>query len=143
MTLQRRRRLYLVGAMVIGVAIALALTLSALEKNISLFYSPAQLKSGETPEQVSFRVGGMAVEGSFQRSTNSLLVKFDLTDTQETVSVHYAGILPDPFREGQGIVATGSLENGIFKAREVLAKHDENYMPPEVADALGAAKNAK
>ena len=141
MTPLRRQRFILVGLLVLGVSIALGLALLALRENINLFFSPTQVKAGEAPQQASFRLGGMVVEGSVRRPDADLSVEFVLTDTVEQVTVTYKGILPDLFREGQGIVAQGMLNNnGIFEAKQVLAKHDENYMPPEVADALKKAK---
>ncbi len=141
MTPLRRQRFILVGLLVLGVSVALGLTLLALRENINLFFSPTQVKAGEAPQQASFRLGGMVVEGSVRRPDADLSVEFVLTDTVEQVTVTYKGILPDLFREGQGIVTQGMLNNnGIFEAKQVLAKHDENYMPPEVADALKKAK---
>ena len=141
MTPLRRQRFILVGLLVLGVSVALGLALLALKENINLFFSPTQVKAGEAPQQASFRLGGMVVEGSVQRPDTDLSVEFVLTDTVEQVTVTYKGFLPDLFREGQGIVAQGMLNsNGIFEAKQVLAKHDENYMPPEVADALKKAK---
>mgnify|MGYP002525391613 FL=1 len=141
MTPLRRQRFILVGLLVLGVSVALGLALLALRENINLFFSPTQVKAGEAPQQASFRLGGMVVEGSVQRPDADLSVEFVLTDTVERVTVTYKGFLPDLFREGQGIVAQGMLNsNGIFEAKQVLAKHDENYMPPEVADALKKAK---
>ena len=141
MTPLRRQRFILVGLLVLGVSVALGLALLALRENINLFFSPTQVKAGEAPQQTSFRLGGMVVEGSVQRPDADLAVEFVLTDTVEQVTVTYKGILPDLFREGQGIVTQGMLNNnGIFEAKQVLAKHDENYMPPEVADALKKAK---
>ena len=138
---KRSRRKVLVIAIVFGVAISAVLGLTAFEENLLYFYSPTQVKAGEAPKTHSFRVGGLVVDGSVQRSKNSLTVQFDLTDNTETMTVEYTGILPDLFREGQGIVAMGDLQaNGQFVAQEVLAKHDENYMPPEVADALKKAE---
>ncbi len=141
MTPLRRQRFILVGLLVLGVSVALGLTLLALRENINLFFSPTQVKAGEAPQQATFRLGGMVVEGSVRRPDADLSVEFVLTDTVEQVTVTYKGILPDLFREGQGIVTQGMLNNnGIFEAKQVLAKHDENYMPPEVADALKKAK---
>lgn len=137
----RRRRMVFVGVIVTGVAVAAALTFMALGENMLYFYSPTQVQAGEVPKDRQIRVGGMVVEGSVQRG-EGLRVSFDLTDTAKTVTVHYEGILPDLFREGQGIVARGSAEGGQFTAVEVLAKHDENYMPPEVAEAMAVAKAA-
>ncbi len=137
---KRKRRLTIVLAILVGVSVAVGLALFALKQNINLFYSPTQIADGEVPLGTRIRAGGMVVEGSVARDTQSLLVTFELTDFAKTVPVEYTGILPDLFREGQGIVAQGSMdERGIFTAVEVLAKHDENYMPPEVAEALKAA----
>jgi cytochrome c-type biogenesis protein CcmE len=137
----RRRKLLLsVIFILIGVGAATGLALKAFQENLLYFYSPSQIANGEAPESRLFRIGGMVVDGSVERDPESLKVSFVLTDTAERVTVSYEGILPDLFREGQGIVANGKLGNdGVFVAKEVLAKHDENYMPPEVADALEAA----
>jgi cytochrome c-type biogenesis protein CcmE len=126
--------------LVIGIGVAATLTLFAFQKNLLYFVTPTQIKSGELPQQRQFRVGGLVVEGTLQRE--GVKVQFDLTDTANSVTVVYSGILPDLFREGQGIVANGKLtDSGVFEASEVLAKHDENYMPPEVSEALETAKN--
>ena len=138
---KRSRRKVLVIAILFGVAIAAVLGLTAFQENLLYFYSPTQIAAGEAPDNHSFRVGGLVVNGSVKRKPDSLQVQFDLTDNTETMTVEYTGILPDLFREGQGIVAMGSLQaGGKFVAEEVLAKHDENYMPPDVADALKAAE---
>lgn len=142
MTPRRKQRLLLVGLLLTAVGGAVALALTALNQNINLFYSPSQVVAGEAPESTNFRLGGMVVEGSVKRSASDLSIVFDLTDTAEVVSVHYTGILPDLFREGQGIVTTGSIQDGKFVAQQVLAKHDENYMPPEVHEALKQANAA-
>ncbi len=140
---KRSRRKVLIFAIVFGVAVATVLGLTAFEENLLYFYSPTQVKEGEAPQTHSFRVGGLVVDGSVIREPDSLTVQFDITDNTEIMTVEYTGILPDLFREGQGIVAMGNLQgNGRFVAQEVLAKHDENYMPPEVADALKAAEQA-
>ena len=140
---KRSRRKVLVLAVVFGVATASVLGLTAFEENLLYFYSPTQVKTGEAPQAHSFRVGGLVVDGSVKRAPDSLTVQFDVTDNEESMSVEYTGILPDLFREGQGIVAMGSFDSGgRFIADEVLAKHDEKYMPPEVADALKAAEEA-
>ena len=139
----RKKRLMLIALMVSGVGVAAALGLNALKENILFFFSPSQIASGEAPVGSAFRVGGMVVTGSVERSSSDLGVKFDLSDTANAVTVNYTGILPDLFREGQGIVAVGKLnQDGVFSADTVLAKHDENYMPPEVADALKKAGDA-
>ncbi|MEE9396503.1 MAG: cytochrome c maturation protein CcmE [Methylococcales bacterium] len=141
---KRKKRLTVVTLIVLGAAAAVSLTLYALEQNINLFYSPVQIVSGEAPTGRHIRAGGMVVEGSLKRHKDSLKVSFDVTDFEETVRVEYTGILPDLFREGQGIVANGSLDDGgVFQAAEVLAKHDENYMPPEVTDALEKSAKSK
>ena len=128
---------------IFGVGIATVLALTAFDENLLYFYSPTQIHAGEAPQNRSFRVGGLVVDGSVKREPDSLAVQFDLTDNAEVVPVTYTGILPDLFREGQGIVAMGRLDgSGLFVADEVLAKHDENYMPPEVADALNTAHEA-
>ena len=140
---KRSRRKVLILAIVFGVAVAAVLGLTAFEENLLYFYSPTQVKAGEAPDTHSFRVGGLVVDGSVNRAPDSLKIVFDITDNAEIMSVEYTGILPDLFREGQGIVAMGSLQaDGRFVAQEVLAKHDENYMPPEVADALKASEQA-
>ncbi|MGE0388420.1 MAG: cytochrome c maturation protein CcmE [Gammaproteobacteria bacterium] len=133
----RRQRMVVVGAIVLGVAIAAGLALRAFQGNLLYFFSPAQVRAGEAPREQNFRVGGLVVAGSVQRRSGDLTVRFDLTDNAATIPVTYTGILPDLFREGQGIVALGRFgADGVFHAEEVLAKHDENYMPPEVAEAL-------
>jgi len=140
---KRSRRKVLIIAVLFGVTIATVLGLTAFQENLLYFYSPAQIKAGEAPNNREFRIGGLVIAGSVNREPDSLKVAFDLTDNTEVVRVEYTGILPDLFREGQGIVAMGVLQkNGVFVAKEVLAKHDENYMPPEVADALKAAEQA-
>jgi len=126
--------------MLSGVGVAVAFGVTAFKQNIMLFHSPTDVVAGAVPPGQAFRIGGMVVEGSVQRSNADLAVRFNLTDHGETVPVSFVGILPDLFSEGQGIVAMGALdEKGTFSATEVLAKHDENYMPPEVADALEKA----
>lgn len=127
----------------IGVAISAVLTLLALNENINLFYSPSQVKAGEVPPNASFRIGGMVVVGSVERNPDSLEVSFDLTDTAQVVTVIHTGILPDLFREGQGIVATGKMQDNHFLASQVLAKHDETYMAPEISESIKAAYGEK
>ncbi len=138
MTPKRQKRLLLVLLIVAGVAGAVTLMMKALNENINLFYSPTQVVAGEAPKGHTFRLGGLVANGSVKREGDQgLTVFFDVTDEADKVTIAYTGILPDLFREGQGIVALGKLGNdGIFVADEVLAKHDENYMPPEVAEAL-------
>ena len=133
----RRQRLLLIGLMVLGMGLATAFALRAFNENLMYFFSPSDVKNGKAPALSAFRLGGMVVKGSVQRPDNDLLVQFTLSDFKESVVVRYRGILPDLFREGQGIVANGQLDDqGRFIAQEVLAKHDENYMPPEVAKSL-------
>ena len=137
---QRKQKLLIILFMVAGIALAVGLMLVALKENINLFYTPQQIAAGEAPINRTIRAGGMVVEGSVKRGVNGLKVHFDVTDGKDIVTIEYEGILPDLFREGQGIVALGQVnQDNIFIASEVLAKHDENYMPPEVADALEKA----
>jgi len=137
MTPARKKRLALIGLMVAGVAIGLTFALKALDENIMFFFSPTEVVEGKAPKDRLFRMGGMVVIGSVSRPGEGLTNQFDLTDNGEIVTVRYTGILPDLFREGQGIIANGKIsDDGIFVAQEVLAKHDENYMPPEVAEAM-------
>ena len=134
---QRKKRLIIILAILVGIGAALALALSALQQNINLFYTPTQIASGEAPLDTRIRAGGMVKNGSLKRSGDSLDVAFVVTDFNKDVAIHYRGILPDLFREGQGIVALGKLTaQGVVVADEVLAKHDEKYMPPEVTKAL-------
>ncbi len=133
----RKQRLYLVLFIALFSSAAIGLVAYAMRGNINLFYPPAQVVAGEAPAGRPIRVGGMVVKGSVQRAADSLQVDFQLTDFQSSVPVVYTGILPDLFGEGQGAVASGVLNaDGVLEATEILAKHDENYMPPEVADAL-------
>ncbi|EGG98536.1 Cytochrome c-type biogenesis protein CcmE2C heme chaperone [gamma proteobacterium IMCC2047] len=135
----RRQRLFIVLFVVSGISLAVGLGLFALQENINLFYSPTQIVEGEAPDGQLIRAGGMVVDGSVKRDTDSLKVEFQITDYAETVTVEYEGILPDLFREGQGIVTQGRMAGDRLMAVEVLAKHDENYMSPEVAEALEKA----
>ena len=140
MTPRRKRRLYLVALVVLGVAAAAALFLTAFKENIILYHSPTEVARGEVPTGRTFRVGGLVKEGSVRHNEENLKVRFVVTDTAHDVPIVYDGVLPDLFREGQGIVANGKLNGeGVFVARKVLAKHDENYMPPEVAESLEKA----
>ncbi len=141
MTPARKKRLALIVLMVTGIGIGLGFALQALNENIMLFISPSDLAQGKAPRDRLFRIGGMVVNGSVSRPGAGLTVQFDLTDNVNNVTVLYSGILPDLFREGQGIIANGKLDkDGAFIAQEVLAKHDENYMPPEVAAAMQKAQ---
>ena len=134
----RQKRLALAGGGVAAVGAIVALVLNAFQSNLVFFYSPTQVASQEAPKGRTFRVGGLVQEGSVKREGTK--VNFVITDTAQTVSVRYEGILPDLFKEGKGVVAQGQLQGSVFVAREVLAKHDENYMPPEAAEALEKAK---
>ncbi len=123
--------------MVAGIAVGVGFALKSLDENIMFFFTPSEVAQGKAPQGRLFRMGGMVVNGSVSRPGDGLTVQFDLTDNNKNVTVRYTGILPDLFREGQGIIANGRLsEDGAFVAQEVLAKHDENYMPPEVAEAM-------
>lgn len=141
---QRKKRLILIVLVVLGVGIAVGLALSALQQNINLFYTPSQIAGGEAPMDTRIRAGGMVVEGSVKRSPDSLDTEFTVSDGDKQVIITYSGILPDLFREGQGIVALGRLnEDRVLIADEVLAKHDEEYMPPEVAQAMEKVNQMK
>ena len=133
----RRRRMTLVALIVLGVGAATALARTAFQDNLLYFHSPSDVNAGKSPADRVFRIGGMVPEGSFKREPGSLEAHFVLTDYAHNVKVSYTGVLPDLFREGQGVIARGRMgADGVFLAEEVLAKHDENYMPPEVADSL-------
>ena len=135
MTPARKKRLALIVLMVAGVGLGVGLALKSLNQNIMFFFTPTEVVDGKAPTNKLFRMGGMVVDGSVSRPGDGLTVQFDLTDNERQVTVRYKGILPDLFREGQGIIANGQLnESGDFIAQEVLAKHDEEYMPPELAD---------
>ncbi|MBF8222323.1 cytochrome c maturation protein CcmE [Halomonas sp. 328] len=137
---KRKQKLFVILGLVSLAAIAIGLTLYALRSNINLFFSPIQIAAGEAPVDRQIRAGGMVKEGSVVRNRDSLDVEFVVTDFVEDLEVHYSGILPDLFREGQGVVVVGRLtEGGLLRADQVLARHDENYMPTEVAEALEAA----
>ncbi|WP_198246440.1 cytochrome c maturation protein CcmE [methane-oxidizing endosymbiont of Gigantopelta aegis] len=137
----RKQRLGLILLMLAGVALAVTFALKAFNENLMYFFSTTEVVEGKAPENTLIRLGGMVVKGSVKRPGDGMTVHFKLTDFNKEVSVEYTGILPDLFREGQGIVAKGRLDKrGVFVAEEVLAKHDENYMPPEVADSLKKQK---
>ena len=140
---KRHKRIAIVVAVVAVVGVAATLVLQAFQSNLVFFYSPSQIATKEAPVGRTFRLGGLVEVGSVKR--DGVQVNFAVTDTAQTVPVRFAGILPDLFKEGKGVVAQGQLVNGIFEAKEVLAKHDENYMPPEAAEALknAAASNEK
>lgn len=136
MTPTRKKRLIIATIMLMGVSIATALILSVWESNIMFFKSPTDIINNAYPENRNFRVGGMVKKDSLTKATDSLKVKFIVTDHQNDVTIHYQGLLPDLFREGQGVVAIGRMDKNVFIAEEILAKHDENYMPPEVANHM-------
>ncbi len=133
----RRQRMVGTGLVMAGVALAAVLALRAFQENLMFFYSPTDVIAGSAAEGTRFRLGGLVIDGSLRREIGSLEVQFDVTDTENTMTVVYAGVLPDLFREGQGVIANGYLlADGKFQADEVLAKHDEEYMSPEVAQML-------
>lgn len=138
----RKRRLTIAVLIVAAAAVAIGLTVFALQQNMTYLYSPTEVESGQAPANVKFRLGGVVKEHSIRRDGNSLKVDFVVTDRFHDMPVRYTGILPDLFREGQSIIATGHMRGGTFVATEVLAKHDETYMPKEVADAIRKAETA-
>lgn len=140
----RQKRMALIGAGIALLVGAVALVLNTFNDNMVFFYSPTQVAAKEAPQGRTFRIGGMVEEGSLQRGDDGTSVKFVVTDTAHKIPVTYTGALPDLFKEGKGVVAQGKLnDGGVFAASEVLAKHDENYMPPEAAHALEQAKKAQ
>jgi len=140
----RHKRFILVAAGLSLLGIAAWLVLSAFQKNLVFFFTPTQILSGEAPRNRNFRVGGMVEKASLQRQADGITVSFIVTDTAQRVRVNYRGILPDLFKEGKGVVAEGKLGAGnVFEAEQVLAKHDENYMPPDAAYALKQGKQSK
>ena len=140
----RHKKLAIITAGVAALGIASALVLNAFQSNLVFFFSQSQVAAKEAPIGKSFRIGGLVEEGSVKREDSSTTVRFAVTDTAKTIPVVYTGILPDLFREGKGVVAQGKISaDGIFMADEVLAKHDENYMPPEAAEALEQAGKAQ
>ena len=136
---KRQNRMILVALLLSGAVLAITLLLQALGSNTNYFYSPTEVAEGKAPIDKNFRLGGLVAKGSV--IPKDMLVSFDVTDNKNKFTIEYIGILPDLFREGQGIITTGSLVGETFIATEVLAKHDENYMPPEVADALEKSKS--
>ncbi len=136
-----RRALWIAGGLA-ALGVATALVLNAFQSNLVFFFTPTQVVANEAPKGRPFRIGGLVEAGSLKRSSDSLTVTFNVTDTAKTIPVVYTGLLPDLFKEGKGVVAQGALQpDGTFKATEVLAKHDENYMPPEAKAALEQAHN--
>ena len=139
----RHKRIALIAAGLAALGIALALILQAFQSNLVFFFTPTQVAAQEAPQGRSFRIGGLVEQGSVRRQPDGLTVRFVVTDTGKSVPVLFTGILPDLFKEGKGVVAQGKLgADGVFGASEVLAKHDENYMPPEAADAVERAHKA-
>jgi cytochrome c-type biogenesis protein CcmE len=132
----RHKRMALVLGIVAGVSVAAWLAMQSFRSNVMFFFDPSQIAAGEAPSGERFRLGGMVEKGSVIKTSGTLDIQFLVTDFKHTVPVKYSGILPDLFREGQGVVAHGRLQNGTFVADEILAKHDEKYMPPEVARSL-------
>ncbi|MBX3617095.1 cytochrome c maturation protein CcmE [Nitrosomonas sp.] len=140
----RHKKLVIIASSVTALGIASVLVLNAFQSNLVFFFSPTQVVAKEAPIGKSFRIGGLVADGSVKREDGSTTVHFAITDTAETIPVVYTGILPDLFKEGKGVVAQGKISNqGVFLADEVLAKHDENYMPPEAAEALEKAAKAQ
>ena len=140
----RNKKLLAIGLSVVGLAIAAGLILNAFRSNLVFFFSPSEVVEGKAPKDRAFRIGGLVEDGSVQRDPDGLTVRFAVTDTAQTMPVVYKGILPDLFKEGKGVVAEGKIgTDGVFAASQVLAKHDENYMPPEAAHALEQAAKAQ
>ena len=137
----RHKRLTIAAGLLLAVGTVVALVLNAFQSNMVFFYSPTQVEAKEAPLGRTFRIGGMVQAGTVKR--DGLNVNFVVTDTAKTIPVRYTGILPDLFQEGKGVVAQGQLTDGVFVAREVLAKHDENYMPPQAADAIKQAQKGQ
>jgi cytochrome c-type biogenesis protein CcmE len=139
----RHKRFMFIAVALAGVGLAVGLVLYGLRGNVNLYFTPTQVFNNEVPSGRSFRIGGLVEEGSIKREKDGLTVNFVITDTHKSIPVVYKGILPDLFKEGKGVVAQGKVQaNGVMIADEVLAKHDENYMPPEAADALKKAQAA-
>lgn len=137
----RHKKLAIAGGVLCAIAAAAALVMNAFQSNLVFFFSPSQIAANEAPRDRSFRIGGLVEEGSLKRDGSSLTVKFVVTDMAQRVPVSYTGMLPDLFKEGKGVVAQGKLgADGVFRAEQVLAKHDENYMPPEAAKAVSDAQ---
>lgn len=140
----RHRRFVVVIGALVTLGIAATFVVKAFQKNLVFFYTPTQVRAGEAPRDKSFRIGGMVEAASLKKLGDGLSYEFIVTDTKQRMVVQYQGLLPDLFKEGKGVVAQGRLErSGYFRAEEVLAKHDENYMPPEAAHAIEQAKNAE
>jgi cytochrome c-type biogenesis protein CcmE len=140
----RHKKLILIAVAVLALGAVAALVLNAFRSNLVFFFSPTQVVKGEAPRDRAFRIGGLVEQGSLRRESDGVTAHFRITDTAQTISVTYKGLLPDLFKEGKGVVAEGRLsDSGLFVAEQVLAKHDENYMPPEAASALEQAQKAQ
>lgn len=140
----RHKRFAIIGGALAALGIAAALVLNAFQSNLVFFFTPTQVEAGEAPQGRTFRIGGLVKQGSLKRQADGVTVRFVVTDTAKDMTVAYTGILPDLFREGKGVVAQGKLsDNGLFVASDVLAKHDENYMPPEAKHAVEEAHKAQ
>jgi len=140
----RHKRIAAIVIGIVALGVAAALVLSAFQENLVFFFTPSQIAAHEAPQGRTFRIGGMVEKGSLKRQADGVTVQFTVTDTARSIPVSYRGSLPDLFREGKGVVAQGRLgADGVFHANEVLAKHDENYMPPEAAEAVRKAQQAK
>ena len=140
----RQKRLMFIAVGLAAISVAVGLVLYSLKGNVNLYFTPSDIFDNKAPVGKSFRIGGLVEEGSIKREKDGLSVSFAITDTHKTIPVIYTGILPDLFKEGKGVVAQGRMEEGgIMRAEEVLAKHDENYMPPEAMDAMNKAQAAK
>jgi len=140
----RNKKLLVIGLAVVGLGLIVMLVMNAFKDNLVFFFSPTEVAAGKAPQDRAFRIGGLVEDGSVKRDPDGLTVVFNVTDTAKTIPVTYKGILPDLFKEGKGVVAEGKLgADGMFMSTQVLAKHDENYMPPEAAHALEQAEKAK
>jgi len=140
----RHKKLILIAVVVVALGAVAALVLNAFRSNLVFFFSPTQVVNGEAPKERAFRIGGLVESGSLRREADGVTAHFRVTDTAQTISVTYKGLLPDLFKEGKGVVAEGRMNSsGVFVAEQVLAKHDENYMPPEAASALEQAQKAQ
>jgi cytochrome c-type biogenesis protein CcmE len=140
----RNKKLLLIGLAVVGLGLIVMLVMNAFKDNLVFFFSPTEVAAGKAPQDRAFRIGGLVEDGSVKRDPDGLTVVFKVTDTAKTIPVTYKGILPDLFKEGKGVVAEGKMgADGMFMSTQVLAKHDENYMPPEAAHALEQAEKAK
>jgi cytochrome c-type biogenesis protein CcmE len=140
----RHKKMILIAVVVLALGAVVGLVLNAFQSNLVFFFSPTQIANGEAPKERAFRIGGLVEDGSLRRESDGVTAHFRITDTAKTIPVTYKGLLPDLFKEGKGVVAEGRMNTGgVFVAEQVLAKHDENYMPPEAADALEQAQKAR